>query len=77
MASTNSDLISFSTDGEFLAYCGADGRLKILETATGILKQEYTPSSHLTAMCTCLAWMPKPNQQESVRKVWNTCITEV
>lgn len=55
---SDTQLATFSLDGRYLAFCGADGRLKVWETTTGLLKQEYTPSSHLTASCTCLSWMP-------------------
>ena len=48
--------LSFSPNGEYFAYSSPDGTLKIWETVTGILKQEYTPSAHLSATCTCLSW---------------------
>ncbi|XP_077990274.1 WD repeat-containing protein 43-like [Glandiceps talaboti] len=47
-----------SPNAELLALCSPDGRLKIWETATSSLKQQYTPSSHLSATCTCLSWEP-------------------
>lgn len=50
------EAVSFASDGDHLATTTVDGRLRIWETATGILKQEYTPSSHLSATCSCLAW---------------------
>lgn len=68
MAAPDTQLVSFSTNGEYLAFCGADGRLKIWETATGTLKQEYTPTSHLTAMCTCLSWAPRREQSPRKKK---------
>ncbi|XP_041353730.1 WD repeat-containing protein 43-like [Gigantopelta aegis] len=50
--------VAFSTNGEFLAYSGPDGVLKIWDASTGQVKQEYTPSSHLSATCSCLSWGP-------------------
>lgn len=50
--------VAFSQTGEYFAYSSPDGTLKLWETVTGTLKQEYTPSSHLSATCTCLAWGP-------------------
>ncbi|XP_070571108.1 WD repeat-containing protein 43-like isoform X2 [Ptychodera flava] len=47
-----------SPDGEYLAFASPDGRLKVWETETGVVKQQYTPSSHLSATCSCLAWGP-------------------
>ncbi|CAL1265776.1 unnamed protein product [Larinioides sclopetarius] len=52
------NIIAFSHHGEYLAYSSPDGCLKIWETSTGTLKQEFTPSSHLTATCTTLTWGP-------------------
>ena len=48
--------VQFSQNGEYFAYASPDGTLKIWETSTGLLKHEYTPSSHLSATCTCIAW---------------------
>ncbi|XP_067007898.2 WD repeat-containing protein 43 [Anabrus simplex] len=48
---------AFSEDGRYFCCYGQDGKLKIWETGTGILKQEYTPNLHLTSPCTCLTWM--------------------
>lgn len=50
--------LGFTTQGEYFAFCSPDGTLKIYDTATSTLKQEYTPSSHLSATCSCLAWSP-------------------
>ena len=50
--------VKFSLNGNYYAYTSADGSLKIWETNSGILKHEYTPSSHLSATCTCISWSP-------------------
>lgn len=60
------NITAFSQNGEYLAYSSPDGCLKIWETSTSILKQEYTPSSHLSATCSSLSW--GPHKQTSVCK---------
>ncbi|GFR31657.1 WD repeat-containing protein 43 [Trichonephila clavata] len=52
------NILAFSHRGEYLAYSLPDGRLKIWETSTGVLKQEFIPSSHLSATCKSLSWGP-------------------
>ncbi|CAK9810782.1 WD repeat-containing protein 43 [Anthophora quadrimaculata] len=47
---------AFSSDGEYFAYCGNDGKLKIWDTGTGRLKQEYVSNFHLSSPCCVLAW---------------------
>ncbi|KAK7103270.1 WD repeat-containing protein 43-like [Littorina saxatilis] len=49
---------SFSPKGDYLAYAGFDGVLKIWETTTGNSVADFSPSKHLTATCTCLQWGP-------------------
>ncbi|XP_076665868.1 WD repeat-containing protein 43 [Andrena cerasifolii] len=48
---------AFSSDGEYFAHCGNDGKLKIWDTSTGRLKQEYVSNFHLSSMCCTLAWL--------------------
>lgn len=48
---------AFSEDGKYYSAITQDGRLKIWDTETNILKQEYTPDLHLTAPPTCLQWI--------------------
>ena len=50
--------IGFSPHGEYLALSSPDGTLKIWDTESGTIRQEYTPSSHLSSTCSCLAWNP-------------------
>ncbi|BFZ07611.1 hypothetical protein BsWGS_10650 [Bradybaena similaris] len=49
-------LTAFSEDGEYLAHTSSDGTLRIFECASGTLKQEYSSSSHLSAITTALSW---------------------
>lgn len=55
MASTGRS--AFSQDGQYYAYCGNDGKLKIWETASGRLKHEYTPNRHLSSPCSVIGWI--------------------
>lgn len=48
--------IAVSDCGQYLSYCTIDGQLKIWDTLSGQLKQEYTPSSHLSATCVTISW---------------------
>ncbi|KAK0092601.1 hypothetical protein PV326_001058 [Microctonus aethiopoides] len=55
MASTGCS--AFSPDGQYWAYCGRDGKLKIWETSTSRLKQEFIPDLHLSSPCSVLEWI--------------------
>jgi WD40 repeat protein len=57
---------AFSEDGKYFGYCGVDGKLKVWETETGVLSQEYTPDLHLSSPCTCLAWLASRNSVSHV-----------
>ncbi|XP_068607967.1 WD repeat-containing protein 43 [Brachionichthys hirsutus] len=43
---------------QYLAVCAQDGRLRVWNTDSKTLHQEYVPSAHLSAACTCIAWGP-------------------
>uniref|UniRef100_A0A8C8FLJ5 Small-subunit processome Utp12 domain-containing protein n=1 Tax=Oncorhynchus tshawytscha TaxID=74940 RepID=A0A8C8FLJ5_ONCTS len=43
---------------QYLALCAQDGRLRIWNTDIKTLNQEYVPSAHLSATCTCISWGP-------------------
>lgn len=47
----------FSPDGQYWAHCSNDGKLKIWETSTSRLKQEFTPNLHLSSPCSVLEWL--------------------
>ena len=48
----------FSLCGNFFAHATRNGALKIWDTRTSKLHQEYTPSSHLASLGSCLQWAP-------------------
>lgn len=48
---------AFSPDGQYYAYCGNDGKLKIWETASGRLRHEYIPNQHLSSPCSVIGWI--------------------
>ena len=56
----------FSPSGDYLACSDSSGALQIWETSTGIKRQQYVPGSHLSAVCSCLAWSPKRSAASSV-----------
>ncbi|KAG7271778.1 hypothetical protein CRUP_002045, partial [Coryphaenoides rupestris] len=54
---------------QYLALCGQDGRLRIWNSDSKTLHQEYVPSAHLSATCTCIAWGPcRPAKEGPQRK---------
>ena len=50
-------LAAFSNTGRFYAYVCDDGKLRIWEVISGILKQEFTPDLHLRSPYTRLCWI--------------------
>ena len=56
---------AFSNDGQYLANCGIDGKLKIYETATNRLKTDYVPNHHLKSPCSILRWITVSLQSSS------------
>lgn len=53
---------------DLLAVSGLDGRIAVWDSRGGGLRREYVPSAHLSATCTCLAWVPSRGGQESHQK---------
>uniref|UniRef100_A0A3Q4ANZ9 Small-subunit processome Utp12 domain-containing protein n=1 Tax=Mola mola TaxID=94237 RepID=A0A3Q4ANZ9_MOLML len=57
---------------QYLASCAQDGRLRIWNTDSKTVDQEYVPSAHLSATCICIAWGPcrtvKEGPQRKKRK---------
>ncbi|XP_056249939.1 WD repeat-containing protein 43 [Seriola aureovittata] len=53
---------------QYLALCAQDGRLRIWNTDSKTLHQEYVPSAHLSATCTCIAWGPCRTVKEGPRR---------
>lgn len=52
----------FSVDCKYFAQITIDGKIKIWDTASNALKQEFTPNLHLTTPCTCLHWIHSKSQ---------------
>ncbi|XP_060519596.1 WD repeat-containing protein 43 [Cylas formicarius] len=50
--------LQFSEDGKYFAQITLDGKLKIWNTVSNSLEQEFTPDFHLTTPCTCLHFIP-------------------
>ncbi|KAI8433566.1 hypothetical protein MSG28_015587 [Choristoneura fumiferana] len=48
---------AFSEDGKYYSAISQDGRLRIWDTETNTLKQEYTPDLHLTSPPSCVQWI--------------------
>lgn len=48
---------SFTQKGDYFALLSIDGRLRIWDTVSGNLLQEFTPTSHLETTYTCLCWI--------------------
>ncbi|XP_022900678.2 WD repeat-containing protein 43 [Onthophagus taurus] len=47
----------FSKDGKYFATLSVDGKLKIWNTLSNKLEQEYIPNCHLSCPCTCLQFV--------------------
>ncbi|XP_063543255.1 WD repeat-containing protein 43 [Cydia strobilella] len=59
---------AFSEDGKYYSAISQDGRLRIWDTETNVLKQEYTPDLHLTAPPSCLQWITIATSRKEKRK---------
>ncbi|XP_041469636.1 WD repeat-containing protein 43-like [Lytechinus variegatus] len=68
MATSPNRCCAFSVTDSYFATSSADGRLSIWDSKTGEVNQHYTPSSHLSSSCTCLAWQRKLRRSEENRK---------
>ncbi|GFS44565.1 WD repeat-containing protein 43 [Nephila pilipes] len=53
---------NFSFDGEYFALSSEEGLLKIWETSTNTLKQEYVLKSSVDFRCSCLIWGPSKQE---------------
>ncbi|KAK9882917.1 hypothetical protein WA026_023765 [Henosepilachna vigintioctopunctata] len=62
----------FDKSGAYFAQLSEDGKLKVWNTATNTLEQEYVPDLHLTSPCTCLQfvefWSCKSNNASPKKK---------
>uniref|UniRef100_A0A1I8N3C4 Small-subunit processome Utp12 domain-containing protein n=1 Tax=Musca domestica TaxID=7370 RepID=A0A1I8N3C4_MUSDO len=50
-------VLGFSPDGKLFALINEQGVLRIWDTDTNELKQEYTPNLHLSGPCSALVWI--------------------
>lgn len=50
-------VIEFSHNNQLLAYIDETGKLKIWDTETKKLRQEYVPNLHLASPITCMKWI--------------------
>uniref|UniRef100_A0A1I8PJP8 Small-subunit processome Utp12 domain-containing protein n=1 Tax=Stomoxys calcitrans TaxID=35570 RepID=A0A1I8PJP8_STOCA len=57
MAFGGQHVLGFSPDGKLFALINDQGILRIWDTDTNELKQEYTPNLHLAGPCTALVWV--------------------
>uniref|UniRef100_A0A8C4ADK0 Small-subunit processome Utp12 domain-containing protein n=1 Tax=Denticeps clupeoides TaxID=299321 RepID=A0A8C4ADK0_9TELE len=53
---------------QYLALCAQDGRLRIWNADSKTLHQEYVPSAHLSASCTCIVWGPCRTTKEGPQR---------
>ncbi|CAL9686203.1 unnamed protein product [Knipowitschia caucasica] len=53
---------------QYLALCAQDGRLRVWNTDNKTLQQEYVPSAHLSATCTCISWGPCRTAKEGPQR---------
>ena len=67
-ANSDNEKSKFSPIGQELALTTHDGRLTIWDAQTQQIKNQYIPSKHLSAVCTCLAWMPLRNSSTPQKK---------
>lgn len=57
---------AFSDDLGLLSVCGADGKLKVFDTKSNKLVQEFVPDGHLNGQIRSLCWISAPAQLELV-----------
>uniref|UniRef100_A0A1B0AGB0 Utp12 domain-containing protein n=1 Tax=Glossina pallidipes TaxID=7398 RepID=A0A1B0AGB0_GLOPL len=57
MSASDVHVSEFSPDGKLFAIIDGQGILRIFDTDTSELKQEYTPNLHLSGPCSALLWI--------------------
>ncbi|XP_014283733.1 WD repeat-containing protein 43 [Halyomorpha halys] len=59
------DCSLFSNCGRYFVHSSQNGKLKIWDTISGTLKQEYVPNLHLNSPCSSLTWIDVPSRVNS------------
>lgn len=59
----------YSPDGKLHAFINSEGKLKIWDTETSDLRQEFVPKLHLSVPFTCFTWITIENAAVS-KEVW-------
>jgi len=74
-SNSSSSASSFSQNGEYFALLSVDGRLRIWDTTSGKIVQEFSSNSVVQSSCTCLCWTnesfttaPKKQKKQRVRR---------
>ncbi|KAI9583358.1 hypothetical protein GQX74_005106 [Glossina fuscipes] len=57
MSASDAHVSEYSPDGKLFANIDVQGILRIFDTDTSELKQEYTPNLHLSGPCSALLWI--------------------
>lgn len=70
-------VLGFSPDGKLFAFINDQGILRIWDTDTNELKQEYTPNLHLAGPCSALVWISVGAAANTQTKKVTTNITHV
>lgn len=63
------DFTLFSDCGRYFVYSSQSGKLKIWDTISGTVKQEYVPNLHLNSPCSSLTWI---NVSSRVNSPWKS-----
>lgn len=60
----------YSPDGKLYGFINLEGKLKIWDTETSKLRQEYVPNNHLSVPCTCFTWINVDNAVGSKKVIF-------
>lgn len=64
-------LSSFSNSGRYYAHISSDGKLRIWDVISCVLKQEYTPDVHLTSPFTDLKWISSSKKVIEIHSLYD------
>lgn len=68
MTLSGQHVLGFSPNGKYFALINDQGILRIWNTNTNELRQEYTPNLHLSAPCSALLWILASNSAAELEK---------